>query len=76
MERYHIRPDASVYFLTHSVVEWLPAFVSEASCRIITDSLDYCHEHNGLRTNGFVIMPTKKSISWIQRSSDGGGPRL
>jgi hypothetical protein len=28
MERYHIGPEASVYFVTYSVVEWLPVPIS------------------------------------------------
>src|SRR5262245_9525119 len=39
MERYRIHADAAVYYLTYSVVEWLPVFVSEAACRIVADSL-------------------------------------
>jgi putative transposase len=58
MERYRISPDAAVYYVTYSIVEWLPVFVSEAACRIITDSLNYCHANKGLRVNAFVIMPT------------------
>jgi len=58
MERYRIHPDAAVYFLTYSIVEWLPMFVTEATFRIVTDSLTYCHHHKHLRINAFVIMPT------------------
>jgi hypothetical protein len=29
MERYRIQPEAAVYFVTYSVVEWLPVFVFE-----------------------------------------------
>ena len=31
MERYRIRDDAHVYFVTFSIVEWLPVFVTEAT---------------------------------------------
>ena len=58
MEKYKIHADASVYFLTYSVVEWLPLFVSEASCKIVTESLTYCHKQKHVRINAFVIMPT------------------
>ena len=58
MERYQVRADGSVYFVTYSVVEWLPVFISDAACRIVTDSLTYCHDHKGLRINAWVIMPT------------------
>ena len=58
MERYRFHPDGAVFFVTFTVVEWLPIFVSEPACKIIVDSLNYCHRHKGLRTNAYVIMPT------------------
>lgn len=58
MERYRIGPDAALYFVTYSVVDWLPVFVSEATCRVIIDSLNHCQAHKGLRVNAYVIMPT------------------
>jgi hypothetical protein len=54
MERYRIRPESAVYYLTYSVVEWLPVFVSEAVCKIITDSLTFCHRQKHLRINAFA----------------------
>src|SRR5579864_9685339 len=44
MEAYRISSDASVYYLTYSVVEWLPIFVTEATCKIVCDSLCFCHQ--------------------------------
>src|SRR5437773_8656705 len=58
MERYRIADDASVYFITFSIVDWLPVFVSEAPCRIVADSFRFCHDQKGLQINAFVIMPT------------------
>ena len=58
MEKYRISEDAGVYFVTFTVVEWLPVFIDEASCKIITDSLNFCHENKHLRTNAYVIMPS------------------
>jgi putative transposase len=57
-ERYRIVEEASIYFVTYTVVEWLPVFTTEAACQIVTESMNYCHEGKGLCTNGFVIMPT------------------
>jgi putative transposase len=57
-ERYRITDDAHIYFVTYSIVEWLPVFISEAACKIVTDSLMFCHQKKNLRTNAFVIMPT------------------
>jgi putative transposase len=58
MERYRISEDGAVYFVTMSVVEWLPVFISEATCRLLAESLNFCHERKGLRTNAYVMMPT------------------
>ena len=58
MEHYRIHAEAAVYYLTYSVVEWLPAFVSEPACKVVTDSLTFCHYQKHLRINAYVIMPT------------------
>src|SRR2546430_3202891 len=58
MERYRICPEAAVYYVTYSVVEWLPVFISEATCQIVTESLTFCHRQKHLRVNAYVIMPT------------------
>lgn len=71
MEAYRITPDASVYFVTYSVVEWLPVFVSEAASKIITDSLTFCHEQKGLRINAYVIMPTHMHAIFFHETYDG-----
>jgi REP element-mobilizing transposase RayT len=58
MEQYRIADDVGVYFVTMSLVDWLPVFVSEGACRILTESLNFCHERKGLRINAYVIMPS------------------
>jgi REP element-mobilizing transposase RayT len=58
VERFQIHADAVVYYVTYSVVDWLPVFISGAACDIVVQSLSFCHERKGLRINGFVIMPT------------------
>ena len=58
MERYRTHKDAHVYFVTYSVVDWLPVFITSGSCDIVTDSLNYCCKHKCLRVNAYVIMPT------------------
>jgi hypothetical protein len=74
MERYRIQPEAAVYFLTYSVVEWLPVFIREATCKVVTDSLTFCHRHKRLRINAFVIMPTHLHV--IVFDSDFDSQRL
>lgn len=58
MERYRIHAEGAVYFVTYTIVDWLPVFVSEGACRIVTDSLAFCRDRKSLRINSYVIMPT------------------
>lgn len=80
MKAYRIRPEAAVYFLTYSVVDWLPVLIGEKTCRIVTDSLSFCHREKHLRINAYVIMPThmhlivfdadfdsERLLSWCRR---------
>jgi REP element-mobilizing transposase RayT len=58
MERYRIVADVGLYYITFTVVEWLPVFVDETACKIITDSFNYCIQNKYLGVNAYVIMPT------------------
>lgn len=58
MERYRFHSDGALFYVTFSVVDWLPIFVSEAACNIVTESMSFCHRQKGLRINAYVIMPT------------------
>jgi hypothetical protein len=78
MERYRIHAEAAVYYLTYSIVEWLPVFVSQASCEIVVDSLTFCHREKALCINAYVMMPTHMHLivfdadlilsAWCERS--------
>ena len=58
MERYQFYDDCALYYVTFSVVDWLPVFVSQAAMQIVTESFNFCHQNKSLRINAFVIMPT------------------
>jgi putative transposase len=58
MERYRIVEDVGLYYVTFTVVEWLPVFIDDTACRIITDSFNYCNKNKHLAINAYVIMPT------------------
>ena len=45
-------------------------FVSDEPCRIITDSLNFCHEKKGLCTSAYVIMPTHMHAIFFDKSFD------
>jgi hypothetical protein len=76
MERYRIRPDSAVYFLTYSVVEWLPVFIDDAAYGIVTESLAFCHREKNLRVNAFVIMPTHMHLIALRRDVRCDAARL
>ena len=57
MERYRIVEGVGIYFVTFTVVEWLPVFIDEASCKIVTESLNFCIQNKNLRINAYVLMP-------------------
>jgi putative transposase len=58
MEKYRIVEGIGAYFVTFSVVEWLPVFIDEIACNIIAESLNFCISNKFLRVNAYVIMPT------------------
>ena len=46
------------YFITCTVVKWMPLFTQAPYRQILLDSLDYLREHKRTQLNAFVIMPT------------------
>jgi REP element-mobilizing transposase RayT len=70
METYQIQPDAALYFLTFSVIQWLPVFINEETCLIITESLNFCHRQKELGINAFVIMPTHLHLIVFDRDNN------
>jgi len=58
MQRFRIAEAGYPYFVTGSIVKWLPVFVNPNACDILINSLKYCREHKGLRIHAYVIMPT------------------
>ena len=58
LSRYQIFPEHPLYFVTFTVVRWLPVFVTEKPCRIVIDSLNFCQRNKHLGINAYVVMPT------------------
>ena len=54
--RYTIVESEGIYFLTSTIVEWIPVFVGKAPCQILIDALDFCRKNKGLRIYAYVIM--------------------
>ncbi len=53
-DKSEVRP----YFITMTIVNWLPVFTDPACCDIVLSSLAYLREHRGLAIHAYVIMPT------------------
>ncbi len=59
VRRYKVHEHGLIpHFVTWTLTEWLPIFLSDAYCRILTDSLGYCRREKGLLVHAYVIMPT------------------
>ncbi|MBI2431931.1 MAG: transposase [Candidatus Hydrogenedentes bacterium] len=54
--RYRMVDSEGLYFLTSTVVEWLPAFIGSRECEILLESLAFCRKDKGLRLYAYVIM--------------------
>jgi hypothetical protein len=73
LERYRVAPDADyAYFMTSTIMHWLPLFLSSRYCNIILDALSYCREHKGLLLHAWVIMPTHFHIIASSRFGTSG----
>ena len=74
METLRIHDDVALYYMTFSVIQWLPVFIAEEPNLIVTESLNFCHHEKRLRINAFVIMPTHLHL--IVTDADLDVPRL
>ena len=54
--RYRIVTSEGIYFLTCTIVEWLPALINKPDRDILIDALAYCRREKGLRVYAYVIM--------------------
>ena len=54
--RYTIKNPDGTYFITCTVVQWLPIFTRKPYFDILLDSLQYCRQHKGLKIYAYVIL--------------------
>ncbi len=54
--RYRVLETGAPHFVTSTIVNWLPVFTTEPRCRIVTDALEYCRQHKGLKVYGWVVL--------------------
>jgi REP element-mobilizing transposase RayT len=55
---YRHYPDGNyLYFVTSTVVEWIPIFLSHRYFSILIDELDFRRRNKGLLVHAYVLMP-------------------
>jgi putative transposase len=54
--RYKIIENESVYFITSTIIEWIPVFTKREYFDIIAQSLSYCRQNKGLKLFAYVVM--------------------
>jgi REP element-mobilizing transposase RayT len=57
MDSYKFMDGVYVYFVTFTLVDWLPLFKYPEPIKIITDSLRFCIMNKFLKVHAYVIMP-------------------
>jgi len=55
-DRYRILDPKAPYFLTCTIVQWLPMFTQPANVQILFDSIAFLQRERGLVLYGYVIM--------------------
>ena len=54
--RYKINDADQIYFITCSIVEWIPVFTRKAYIDILIDSLTFCRVNKELKIFAYVIL--------------------
>ena len=54
--RYKITENNGLYFITSTIVEWIPVFTKKEYFDIIVQSLSYCRKNKGLKLFAYVVM--------------------
>ena len=53
---YKVVKANGIYFVSSTIVEWIPIFTNEKYFKIIVDSLNYCKSEKGLKIYFYVVM--------------------
>ena len=55
--RYKVVEENQIYFITATVVEWIPVFTSEKYFQVLLDSLKFCQKSKALKIHAYVFIP-------------------
>ena len=67
---YRVVKDGNyAYFVTCTIVDWLPIFQEQSYCQITLDSLAFLRSHKHTQLNAYVLMPTHlHAILWPEEN--------
>lgn len=54
--RYKITDQDGIYFITSTIIEWLPVFTTRPYFEILVQSFTFCQQHKELKLYGYVIL--------------------
>lgn len=54
--RYTVREPGVSYFITCTVVQWIPLFTRKPYFDILIDTLRFCREHKGLKIYAYALL--------------------
>ncbi len=54
--RYKIVENNSIYFMTSTIIEWIPVFTKKKYFDIIVQSLSYCRQKKSLKLFAYVVL--------------------
>lgn len=69
--RYRVVGEHKSYFVTSSVIHWLPLFASPSLARIVIDSLNFLIQQNRIKIHAWVLMETHLHL--VATSADISG---
>jgi REP element-mobilizing transposase RayT len=68
-DRYYIKDQNAIYFVTFTVVGWLDVFIRNKYKTVIVDSLNYCSQNKGLSVHAWCLMTSHLHL--IVSADDG-----
>jgi putative transposase len=54
--RYRVTTEDGIYFITSTIVEWIPIFILHEYFEIMLDAFNYCRQNKDLKIYAYVIM--------------------
>lgn len=72
MDNFRFVDGVYVYFVTFTVIDWLPVFINPEPTQIVVASLRFCIREKGLRINAYVIMPNHLHMIVFDEKFDNG----